>query len=163
MVTVQPSDTAGVDSVVAEPNCSMSWAQTKRFFLVIAAVSATIAIAFAAQGLWMVLPFAGLELLALGAAMYWVAIKLRTSEVVRVDEHTLTVERGRSRLQLAAKFPRPWVRVELEDQSHAWRARRLVLRASGKEIELGSFLTDDEREEFARLIQVAIRRRDDGQ
>lgn len=151
------------DRVVAEPNCSMTWGQTKRFFFTILFVSAVIALLFAARGLWLILPFAGAEMLALGAALYWVALKLRTREVVRIDSHTVTVERGRKRMALAAEFPRPWVQLEFEEQRHGWRARRLLLRASGKEVELGSFLADTERDEFARLIGQAITRRAAGE
>ena len=55
------------------PNCSLQWREVVRFYLGIAAVSFGIAVAFALQGAWLVLPFAGIEMAVLGGALYIVA------------------------------------------------------------------------------------------
>ena len=55
------------------PNCSLPWRGTVRFYLGIVIVSLGIAAAFAMKGIWLILPFAGLEMVALGAALYIVA------------------------------------------------------------------------------------------
>jgi uncharacterized membrane protein len=51
--------------IVAKPNCSATWRSNQLVLLPLALPSLTIATAFALLGAWPILPFAGLELLAL--------------------------------------------------------------------------------------------------
>lgn len=46
---------------VVTPNCSMSWRENKVLVAGLAIVSFGIAGAFAMRGLWVILPFAGIE------------------------------------------------------------------------------------------------------
>ena len=54
-------------------NCSISPQGLALAFVLLAAVAIGIGVGFAAVGAWLVLPFAGLEALALGAAFFAVA------------------------------------------------------------------------------------------
>ena len=54
-------------------NCSISPQGLALVFVLLAAATIAIGIGFAAAGAWLVLPFAGLEALALGAAFFAVA------------------------------------------------------------------------------------------
>ncbi len=53
---------------VSKPNCSISPAGLLCVFAALAAVALTIGIGFAMLGAWLILPFAGLEIVALGIA-----------------------------------------------------------------------------------------------
>ncbi|MCZ6666184.1 MAG: DUF2244 domain-containing protein, partial [Gammaproteobacteria bacterium] len=64
---------AGEDACwVLKPTRSMSWKQAKRFILFIAIVSFGIGGFFMLRGLPLVLPFSGLEVLAVALAFYLV-------------------------------------------------------------------------------------------
>ena len=84
MVLSDPEAGDGFARVISRPNCSLNWRQTMRFYAWMCVVSIGIALVFAVQGIWMILPFAGAELLALGVALYWVACRTHECEVVSV-------------------------------------------------------------------------------
>lgn len=120
-------------------------------------LSATIALSFGAAGFWPVIPFAGLELLALGTALYLCARRCHCSEVVFVRPHCVEVEKGRYRPEERWHFPRAWAKVELVVPLHRQHPSKLVIRSHGREVELGAFLNEWERRAFAGDLRQAIR------
>ena len=100
-------------------------------------------------------PYALLALFAL-----WAFIKLsyrtgRVTEVLRLWPDAIAVERrepwGRVRRWAANPY---WVDIEIEDTRNI--ERYLTLRGNGRRIELGSFLTPDERTELATELRTRI-------
>ena len=158
MVLSDPEAGDGFARVISRPNCSLNWRQTMRFYAWMCVVSIGIALVFAVQGIWMILPLAGAELLALGVALYWVACRTHECEVVSVGPQSIVVERGRTAPRVHLEFPRAWTRLELEPRVNASRSHRLLLRASGRSTELGAFLTNAEREELAGVLRTAMLR-----
>jgi uncharacterized membrane protein len=57
-------------SITAKPNCSLTPNQRLWIFSAIVSFSLIVAMGFTLAGAWLVFPFAGMELLALGAAFY---------------------------------------------------------------------------------------------
>lgn len=146
-----------VHRVVIRPNRSLTWRQSMLFLAAIAVPLLTIALVLAARGFWLVLPFAGLELAALFAAIYVVSHAARRCEVVSIGDAVVTVEKGRDRgrcperggPEQRVEFVRSWVRVELDQGPGQWHPRRLWIGASGRRIEIGEFLVDREKTELA--------------
>jgi uncharacterized membrane protein len=141
---------------VLRPNCSASPRQIRLFFVIIAATSLTVAIAFTWAGFWPVLPFAGAELLALWLCLQLSAARGRETEVIRVEADTVEVERGRSAPQRHWTFQRAWARISLEPALHRLHPSRLLLGSHGRRVLLGAFLTEDERGALARDLRAAI-------
>jgi len=56
---------------VLSPNCSIAWRDLVMFYLLTCVIALSIGVFFTLQGLWLVLPFSGLEMLALGYCLYW--------------------------------------------------------------------------------------------
>jgi len=113
-------------------------------------------------GFWPVLPFAGLELAAVGAALAVALRRNRYREVVSFAGARVTVEfglAGRS-VQAVVDFPRAWTRVWLERGSRRHQPTRLILGSSGQRVEIGRCLTDEEREQlverFRSLLQKPV-------
>ncbi len=138
------------------PNRSMSWRAVKLFYAGMVSVSLIIAGGFAALGFWPVLPFAGLELLALGWALYACAQDSERREIVSVDSDSVAVEKGRRLRESSFEFVRAWTSVALAAPPIAWYPSRLVLRSHGREIEVGGFLTEAERTQLAIDLKRAI-------
>lgn len=138
------------------PNRSLSWREAKIVYGGIGLVCLSIALGCASLGYWPVLPFAGLELFALGSAYYLVALDGQRREVVRVDEHTVAVEKGRRRFEQSWRFTRAWTSVIVSRPSISWYPTRLLLRSHGKEIELGGFLDEGERRALATELRRAL-------
>jgi len=120
-----------------------------------------VSVALAARGYWLILPFAGFELAALFACIYVVAHAACRCEVVSIGDALVTVERGRDRGRgpeldrppWRAEFARGWVRVELSRAANHWYPRRLWIGASGRRVEIGGFLVDEEKAELAAELQ----------
>jgi len=116
----------------------------------LACVSLAIATAFAMLGAWLILPFAGLEILALALVLRWLRAHADDYENVSVrgDVVMLDVcERNRVR---RLEFNRMWTRLVVREQS--W-STRLALRSHGREVEIGRFLDDGGRKALARELK----------
>ena len=141
---------------VLSPNSSLSNRALLAVYGGICAVGAAIGITFAALGLWLVLPFAGLELAALGAAFYVCALRAARRELITIDANTVRVEAGRRRVERRREFPRGWAQAVLEPPHFDWYPSRLVIRSHGQGIEVGGFLTDRERKQLVSDLTRAF-------
>ncbi|MGR8918605.1 MAG: DUF2244 domain-containing protein [Gammaproteobacteria bacterium] len=140
------------------PTRSMTWPQARRFIMAVAMVSLCIGLFFLVLGMPLVLPFSGLEALAVAAAFYVVVREGERLEVIRFEDEKLVIERGRRALEDRVEFNRFWVNVELRDPPSRNHPRRLVVGGSGRAIELGRFLTDGERESLANKLINALKK-----
>ena len=143
--------------VIIRPNRSLSWRQSMMFLGAIAVPLLLVSVALASRGYWLVLPFAGVEIAALFACLYVVAHAACRCEVISIDESVVTVDKGRDRglgleptsPRQRIRFARGWVRVELSKQSSRRYPRRLWIGASGRRVEIGEFLIEEEKTELA--------------
>ena len=140
------------------PTRSMTWPQAKRCILLIAIFCLSIGILFAGYGLPLVMPFSGLEVVAVAVAFYLVLRDGERQELVRFDGGQLVIETGTQQLDQRVEFNRFWVRVELKRSRYRYHPTRLYVGTHGRAIELGHFLTDSERETFSRLLINALKK-----
>lgn len=139
--------------LVIGPNASLNPRQAWWAMILISMASLGIAGVWTALGFWPVLPFAGLELAAFGAALWITQRRNRYREVLHFDGDRLRIEIGlvgdarRAQLDL----PRSWTRVKVEPR-RGHEASQLVLSSSGQQLRIGACLTDAEREQLARRI-----------
>ncbi len=149
MVDIQRNPNKYRCRFILRPNRSLSWRGSLYFFLSFCLVSGTIATGMAMLGYWLVLPFAGLEVLVVGASLYVVACRCYECEVISITEDSIEVERGRRRLRQRGTLKRTWTQVCLERRAAGWQPTRLVIRSHGRSIEVGRFLNEDERGRLA--------------
>lgn len=139
--------------IVIAPNCALSGRETVLFLLGVGGVSLTVAVAFALQGFWPILPFAGAEVALLVWAMMHSQRRGRYREVVTVGRHEVTLERGFAPGEQREVFTRSWVQAQLEHGP--WQESRVLLSAHGRRVELGACLTSEERKAlYKRLRQI---------
>jgi len=141
---------------VVRPNCALSWRTAKLVLVFFTVCFAVLGVYFAALGAWLVLPFAGLELVVLVAGFYLSALAGHTREVIEVEGPVLRVLRGGRRLEEVASLPANWTRVELRHDPRGWYPSRLLLRWHGKGLEVGAKLVEAEREELAVELGVEL-------
>ncbi len=152
----QPLATQGADySITVKPNCSLSPRQKIWVFLAIAIFPICVSIVFATFGAWLVLPFAGLELLALALGFYLVHCHSEDYENITIADGNLSIERRNRKKTSRVEFQCYWARVILRDSPDG--GRHLWLRSHGKEVELGQNMSND-----ARLILAGQLRRRTG-
>ena len=149
-------DQAGTGYVV-KPNQAMSWRALMLVYLGIATVTLIIGLSFYFNGLTLILPFSGIEILALGAALYASAWRGGAQEVILIDHDRLIVESGRLEPESRAVFHRAWVKVVLERSWNCWYPSRLLLRSHGRQLEIGKFLNEQERQGFALELRNALK------
>jgi uncharacterized membrane protein len=150
----KPADTR----LVIGPNASLSDRQALGFFAGMCGVCLTIAAVFAGLGLWPVLPFAGLELAALAAALWVVVQRNRYREVLEFAGERLRVEFGITGEGARARceWPRSGTRVWLERGPHGNSPTRLVLACGTAQLSIGACLTDAERAGLMKRLKELI-------
>jgi uncharacterized membrane protein len=123
----------------------------------IAAVSFTVGGIFFAAGAWPVFGFYGLDVLLVYLFMRANYKSALVYERVRLTEDKLTVERGDYRgLQATYSFQPYWLRLTMDDppEHHS----QIVLTSHGRSLVVGSFLSPEERADFARALRRALDR-----
>jgi uncharacterized membrane protein len=139
-------------------NCSASPTQLAAVFGSLVAVSFAFGAVFAVLGLWMVLPFVGLELVAVAVAFLCYGRHAADIERIELVEDRLTVERVEADRRHRWDFDPRRVRVEVDEQGRGLGARVQVRLASrGEQIEIGRHLLDEKRAELARELRTALR------
>lgn len=141
---------------VISPNSSLSWRGNQLFFAGMVTVSFGVAGFFATQGLWMMLPFAGLEMLILGIALHRCCSRSCWREVVSIAEREVHIAVGRNTPERACTFKRCWARVILDKAAIKGYPSRLFIRSHGLQVEIGSCLVDEERQTLAEALRNAL-------
>ena len=142
---------------VVAPNRSMSAKDLLLAFCGIAGVTLAVGGYFWIQGFALVLPFSGLELLALGVALYITAWRGGAREVITITDDSVCVEAGRAGPEQRHDFQRYWTKVVLRRSWVVWHPSKLLLCSGGREIEVGRFLNEEERRGLAEILRSAIR------
>ena len=134
-------------SLTLKRNCSMSPKALAGVFAVLAAVVLVIGAGFALAGAWLILPFAGLEVLLLGAAFVLYARHAADYERIDLDSDRLTVE--------IADGART-VRYQLADARVFVEEGRVVVRDAKEELEIGRHLDAQARAELAAELDKKL-------
>ena len=143
-------------TIMVMPNRAMPWQHIMMIYLLISGVTISIAFGFFTQGLTLILPFAGLELLALGVVLYISAWRSNIKEVVNVTEEKIRIEIGRNGPEKTYELDKTWAKVVLERSWNNWYPSRLLLRSHGRQIEIGKFLNEQERQCLGAELKKAI-------
>lgn len=156
MVSGAPSGkAAGEVSIHVVPNCSLTPRQARTFFGIVCAGSFAIAGLFAANGLWPVLPFAGLEMAVLAYALNASLKRGRCTQTITLTETEVRVVTRGPKGEREAAFPRHWARTRLV-RSHGWHPSRLLIESHGRACEVGSVLTEEERHGLHRRLRELV-------
>lgn len=144
-------------SAVLRPHRSAGAQNVRVVVLAMAAVFFAVGGAFALAGAWPVMPFLGLEVLLLFAALQ---LNLRAGnalEAIALTESALTIRRvdhwGK---ETQVAFPPHWLQVNLEEPPD--RMTPLELRSHGRSLVIGSFLLPNERLALARTLRRELDR-----
>lgn len=141
--------------VVVYPHRSLSPTGFLVLMAVLCACSFTVGLIFYLSGAWPVVGFLGLDVL-----IVYVAFRLnyragRAYETVRLTREALEITRvdpaGRGRRITLQPY---WLAVDMDDPPR--HHSRLTLRTHGRRLEIGSFLTPDEKLDLARALRRAL-------
>ncbi len=138
-------------------NCSASPGQLAAVFASIVAVSFAIGAVFAAHGFWLVLPFVGVETLAVAAAFLCYGRRAADYERIEISGGEIAVEQVEGSQRSVRRLPAPWARVEVKRQGRTGRVS-VWLAAGAERIEVGRHLLDTRRLQLAEELKMAIAR-----
>jgi uncharacterized membrane protein len=134
-------------------NCSVTPAQLGRLYASLCVVTLGIGTFLWFQGAVMVLPFAWLELAAVGAAFLAYARHAADREHISLSGRRLVVELEHAGRTERAEFNRDWVRVEpaVDDRS------LIEVSGQGRRVNVGRYVRPELRPALAREIRRALR------
>lgn len=135
-------------------NCSLTPRQMLGFYLGVSGVSLGIAGIFWWLGASLVMPFACLEVLAIGGALLVHARHVSDRESIRVQGGVLTVERACGAQTERCEFCAEWVRV----QSTARDGSLIELCERGRKVRVGRFVRPELRRQLADEMRWVLRR-----
>ncbi len=141
---------------IVRRNCSASPAQLAVAFGSVAALSFLIGVVFALHGLWLVLPFVGIEVAAIAAAFFCYARHAADFERIDLADGCLYIEHVQGGATRRWTFDLPWVGVRVEDAGLAGCAR-VMLEARGRSVEVGRHLDPERRRALADELAQALR------
>ena len=110
------------------------------------------------MGYWPILPFAGLELLALGVGL---RISMRRGgyhDRIEVGSDDVIVSKSRGSRVVRRRFRRPWASVRLVNGTTRHAASALEIGSRGRWCVVGEFLTDEERYGLGQRLSVVLGR-----
>lgn len=143
--------------IVAQPNCSASWRSNKFVLFALAIPSLGAATGFALLGAWPILPFAGLELLALGSALYYVNWKQHYRHVITLSHDSICIDKGHYAPRQRWTFPREGTGLAIVPEQHPWDGPEMSLQGTGESVSVGEFLNRDDSLKLAALLRQEIR------
>jgi len=134
-------------------NCAVTPAQLGWFYLSLCVVSLGIATAFWAHGALLVMPFAWLELMAVGAGFLVYARHAADREKISLRDRHLVIELEQAGKLERVEFRREWVRVEPKRGDSSL----IEVSAQGQSIQVGRYVRPELRPLLAREIRMALR------
>jgi uncharacterized membrane protein len=145
-------------SIEIRPNCSLTVRGARMFFASACVVPFGMGGLLALKGFWPVLPFAGLEMVLLAWALKVSMERRFHFQSIIVGDSEVSVEsRERGRNERVV-FQRHWAQVKLRRPAASLHPSRLTIESHGRQCELGSFLTEEERRGLAVRLQRVIGR-----
>jgi uncharacterized membrane protein len=114
---------------------------------------------FIAIGAWPVFGFLGLDV----AIVYWAFRRnfadAEVRQIVEVTDHEVVLYNARpSEPVTERRFPRLWVRVDLDEDPERELIGSLALVYAGRRTEFASFLPPEERKSLAAALKAAVAR-----
>jgi uncharacterized membrane protein len=140
------------------PNCSLTPRGARMFFGFACIGPCGIATYLTLHGFWPVLPFAGLEMALLAWALATSMQRRFHRQTIIVTERDVSIESRRRAHCEQVVFPRHWAQVKLRRPAARLHPSRLMIESHGRQYELGSFLTEEERRGLAVRLQRLIGR-----
>ena len=139
------------------PNRSLSRFGFWVLFITVSLSASVVGISFMQMGAWPVLGFCGLEMLVLFIAFRANYISGQKSEEVKLTENLLEV-RKISPLGhvLRWRFEPTWLQITIDEPLK--HDSKLQLASHGRSLEIGAFLTPEERLQLADALRSALDR-----
>ncbi|HCH20638.1 MAG TPA: DUF2244 domain-containing protein [Cellvibrionales bacterium] len=146
-----------ITTLILSPDRSLDWDGNKRVIWSLGGVCIGIAMGFTIiAGAWVMLPFAGLEVLILSLALYYVSWKLSYRHVLTLSNKQLIIEKGVYRPKGKWVWEKQATRLVTRAPKHDWEAQGLTLINDNEEVNIGDFLSQSDANELIAFLKGEI-------
>lgn len=156
MVETNIDNETGATRIVLRPNNSSDWQFNMQIVGSLAFLGIIISGYFALQGLWLIFPFAGLEVGLLYLCLY---LRMRANintEIITFDKHEVLIERGCFQCENSWRYNRGWAKIFVKTATSKNAAKQVFIRSHGEELELGSFLNKSDKDILIKDLKHAV-------
>lgn len=105
------------------------------------------------MGAWMVLPFAGLEVILVGVGMYYVSWKLNFKQILMIENESLVLQKGVYFPKQEWRWQRSNTKLINVPSNYRMSPPSLWLSHINQHVEIGEFLNLDEKKELRNQLQ----------
>ena len=141
--------------ITVRPNNSLSSLNGLKLLVALASLALVVALGFMHIGAWLVLPFAGLELIAFAAAFYYLNLHAGDFETITILDDVVLIEQHVYKKSVKTEFQRYWARVNLRQQADG--VSGLFIGSHGKEIEFGrGYIDEQQRISLAKQLRLIL-------
>ena len=149
------------DKIIARPNNSLSVEDSVKLLAALAGIALVVALGFLHIGAWLVLPFAGLEIMAFAYAFHTVYLHADDFESITIENDRVVVEKRNVKEITTTVFQRYWAQVNVRDVAMIKGSNGkcgLFISSHGNEVEFGrNFINDEQRSQLARDLRQKLR------
>ncbi|MDT8319430.1 MAG: DUF2244 domain-containing protein [Xanthomonadales bacterium] len=156
VVTRQNTGSANCQ-ILAQGNFSLDASGLLIMLAALATVTLGLAGLLAWQGYWPILVIAVIQIALVSLIFIRAWERAWVSEVIDVRPERIEVRQQRHKKIRRFELDPAWAVVELEPAKIAWYGPRLHLRSRNTTLELGAFLTSEEKRQLAMYLRSAIR------
>ena len=156
MIQIESNKKESLFRITLTPNKSLSWKSNILFILAISVTCGVIGIAFYIAGAFLILPFAGLEIILVGTCVYLVVQRSYKQEIITLTPEKLKIEIGISKPNQFWEYFRIWAFVVVEKPKHPWYPAHIVITSKGERVPIGDFLTEKEKLDLVDKLRNII-------
>ncbi|MES1988137.1 MAG: DUF2244 domain-containing protein [Pseudomonadota bacterium] len=147
--------------IIARHNNSLTPKAGVKLLLALAGIILVVGFGFAHIGAWLVLPFAGLEILAFVYAFHYIYLHSGDFESITIENDSVVIEKRDYKEVTTTVFQRHWAQVSLREVASVGGVigkSGLFIRSHGKEVEFGKdFMNDEQRVLLARELKQKLK------
>lgn len=141
--------------LILAPNRSATWQQVQKLIIAIAIVCFGIAVVWASLGVWLILPFTGIEVGLLALIMYKMSRFTLRKEIIEFQAETICVSSGIDKPNQSWQLNRASARVLTMEVRHPEDPPCIHLLDHQQRLELGKYLNLDDKKHLLRELQAA--------
>ena len=156
MVETNINENSSLTTIVLRPNNSASWRFNMMIVASLAFIAFIISSFFALQGLWLIFPFAGLEVGFLFICLYLRMRANTKTEIITFDNDKVLIERGCYHAEKSWEYHRMWAKIFVKKPATRGYPKQVFIRSHGKELELGSFLNKEDKEILIKDLKNVV-------
>lgn len=135
------------------PNRSATWGQTKWLILAMSVLLGVVAIGWLIAGVWVILPFAGIEIGLLAFLFYRVSHFTYQYQAICISADRILVSLSKHSPDLILATSQ--CHVEYLDADSPWQPPVIILVGATQRIEIGQFLNHADRQHLRQSLAAA--------